>query len=209
MYAYAHQPHRLVDENVIDSQYRKSGWERANGWRRLNEFAHIAQMAIKCAIWSRTAETVEVAEQDERCVTGNGCAPLGTGKQLCLNEAFNPREMDEAENLHRDTCTFHQLDGASVYRDTSERILKKMHFHTVTRAFSKGFSKSVRDFAFAEQKIFKCNCALRRTDAIQHCGKNLIAVLQRCNFVSFLPEAVPADGPWCGRKCRRRHCSQL
>ena len=102
MYACAHRLHRLVEENVIDSQYRKSGWKRANGWRRLNEFAH---MAIKCAIWSRTAETVEVAEQDERCVTGNGCAPLGTGKQLYLNEAFNPREMDEAENLHRDTGT--------------------------------------------------------------------------------------------------------
>ena len=73
---------------MIDSQYRKSGWKRATGWRRLNEFAHIAQMAIKCAIWSRTAETVEVAEQHERCVTGNGCAPLGSGKQLCLYEAF-------------------------------------------------------------------------------------------------------------------------
>src|SRR5215472_11268591 len=94
MYAYAHQPHRLVDENVIDSQYRKSGWERANGWRRLNEFAHIAQMTVKCAIWSRTAETVEVAEQDERCVTGNVGTPLGTGKQLCLNEAFAPAETE-------------------------------------------------------------------------------------------------------------------
>jgi hypothetical protein len=48
MYAYAHRSHRLVYENVIDSQYRKSGWKRANGWRRLNEFAQIAQMAIKC-----------------------------------------------------------------------------------------------------------------------------------------------------------------
>ena len=48
MYAYAHRPHRLVYENVIGSQYRKSRWERANGWRRLHEFAHIAQMAIKC-----------------------------------------------------------------------------------------------------------------------------------------------------------------
>ena len=48
MYAYAHRPHRLVDEDVIGSQYRKSRWERANGWRRLNEFAHIGQMAIKC-----------------------------------------------------------------------------------------------------------------------------------------------------------------
>ena len=92
MYAYAHRPHRLVDENVIDSQHRKSRWERANGWHRLNEFAHIAQMAFNCAIWSRTPQTVEVAEQDERCVTGNGCAPLGTGKQLCLNEAFAPAE---------------------------------------------------------------------------------------------------------------------
>ena len=49
MYAYAHRPHRLVDENVIGSQYRKSRWERANGWRRLNESAYIAQMMIKCA----------------------------------------------------------------------------------------------------------------------------------------------------------------
>ena len=94
MYVNVYGPHRLVDENVIDSQYRKSGWKRANGWRRLNEFAHIAQMAIKCAIWSRTAETVEVAEQDERCVTGNGCAPLGTGKQLCLDKAFAPAETE-------------------------------------------------------------------------------------------------------------------
>jgi len=79
----------------------------------------------------------------------------------------------------------HQLAGASVYRVTSERIRKKMHFYTVARAFRKGFSKSVGDFAFPEQKIFKCNCALRRPNAVQQCGENLIAVLQRCNFVPF------------------------
>src|SRR5215831_5195785 len=106
-------------------------------------------------------------------------------QNLSMRPEVNARDMDEAENLHSDTHTFHQLDGASVYRLTSERILKKMHFHTVTRAVSNGFSESVRDFAFAEQKIFNCNCALRRTDAIQHCGENLIAVLQRCNFISF------------------------
>ena len=84
--------------------------------------------------------------------------------------------MDEAENLHCDTGAFHQLDGASVYCVASERILKKMHFHTVTRAFRKRLSESVRDFAFPEQKIFKRNCALRRTNAVQHCRENLIAV---------------------------------
>src|SRR5262245_64458349 len=98
-------------------------------------------------------------------------------QNFSMRPEINAREMDEAENLHRDTRTFHQLDGPSMDRVTSERILKKMHFHTITRAFSKGFSESVRDLAFAEQKIFKCDCALRRTDAIQHCGENLIAVL--------------------------------
>ena len=68
---------------------------------------------------------------------------------------------------------------------TSERILKKMHFHTVTRAFRKRLSESVRDFAFPEQEIFKCDCALCRTDAVQHCREDLIAVFQRCNFVPF------------------------
>ena len=79
---------------MIDSQHRKSRREGANGSRRLNEFAHIAQMAVKCAIWSRTAQTVEVAEQNKRCVTGDCCAPLGAGKQLCLNEAFAPAETE-------------------------------------------------------------------------------------------------------------------
>src|SRR5262245_5892024 len=87
-------------------------------------------------------------------------------QNLSMCPEVNAREMDEPKNLHRDTHTFHQLDGASVYGVTSKRILKKMHFHTVTRAFSKGFSESVRNFAFAEQEIFKCDCALRRTDAI-------------------------------------------
>ena len=98
----------------------------------------------------------------------------------------NAREMDEAENFDRDTGAFHQLDGASVYGVASERILKKMHFHTVTRAFRERLSESVRDFAFPEQKVFKRDCALRRTNTVQHCGENLIAVFQRCNFVSFL-----------------------
>ena len=62
MYGYAQWLDRPVDENMIDSQHRKSRRESANGSRRLNEFAHIAQMAVKCAIWSRTAQTVEVAE---------------------------------------------------------------------------------------------------------------------------------------------------
>src|SRR6476660_3114993 len=79
---------------MIDSQNRKSRREGANGFCRLNEFAHIAQMAVKCAIWSRTAQTVEVAEQNKRCVTGDCGAPLGAGKQLCLNEAFAPAETE-------------------------------------------------------------------------------------------------------------------
>src|SRR4030095_15114367 len=106
-------------------------------------------------------------------------------QNLSMRPEVNAREMDEPKNLHSDACAFHQLDGTSVYGVTSKRILKKMHFHTVTRAVSKGFSESVRDFAFAEQKILKCNCALRRTDAIQHYVEDLVAVLQRCNFVPF------------------------
>src|SRR5215475_1694527 len=78
----------------------------------------------------------------------------------------NAREMDEAENLHGDTRASHQLYGSSMYRVASERILKKMHFHAVTRAFRKCLGKSVRDFAFAKKKIFKSNCALRRTDGV-------------------------------------------
>src|SRR5215471_15286601 len=120
-------------------------------------------------------------------------------QNLSMRPEVNAREMDEAENLHCDTRMFHQLDGGSVYRVTSERILKKMHFHTVTRAFRKGFSKSVRDFALAEQKIFKCNCALRRPNAVQHCGENLIAVLQRCNLVPFT-RGGPSRSPMVRKK---------
>ena len=38
------------------------------------------------------------------------------------------------ENLHCHTGAFHQLDGAAVYSVTTERILKKMHFHAVMLA---------------------------------------------------------------------------
>src|SRR5512132_3234700 len=82
-------------------------------------------------------------------------------ENFSMRPKVNAREMDEAENLHCDTGAFHELDGASVYSVTSERILKKMHFHTVTRAFRQRLSESVRDFAFPEEEIFKCNCALR------------------------------------------------
>jgi hypothetical protein len=37
--------------------------------------------------------------------------------------------------------------------------------------------ESVRHFAFPEQKIFKRDCALRRTNTVQHCREDLIAVL--------------------------------
>ena len=93
-----------------------------------------------------------------------------------MRPEINAREMDEAENFHCDTGAFHQLDGASVYRVTSERILKKMHFHAVARAFRQRLSEGVRDFAFPEEEIFKRDCALRRTDAVQHCREDLIAV---------------------------------
>ena len=62
MYGYAHWLDRPVHENVVDSQHRKSRRECANGFGRSNEFAHIAQMPVKGAIWSGTAQTVEVAE---------------------------------------------------------------------------------------------------------------------------------------------------
>src|SRR4026208_1976169 len=79
---------------MIDGQHWKSRGEGANGSRRWNEFAHIVQMAVKCAIWSRTAQTVEVAEQNKWDVTGDCCAPFGAGKELCLNEAFAPAETE-------------------------------------------------------------------------------------------------------------------
>jgi hypothetical protein len=98
MYGYVQWLDRPVNENVIDSQHRKSRRECANGLGRSNEFAHIAQMPVKCSIGSRTAETVEVAEQNKRRVTGDCCAPLGAGKQLCLNEAFAPAETEMCVN---------------------------------------------------------------------------------------------------------------
>ena len=94
MYVYPQWLDRLVDENMIDSEHRKSRREGANWFGCPNEFAHIAQMAVKCAIWPRTGQTVEVAEQNKRRVTGDCCAPLGAGKQLCLNEAFAPAETE-------------------------------------------------------------------------------------------------------------------
>ena len=60
-------------------------------------------------------------------------------QNFSMRPEINAREMDEPKNLHSDACAFHQLGGASMYRVTSERILKKMHFHTITRAFRKRF----------------------------------------------------------------------
>ena len=54
----------------------------------------IAQVAVKCAIRPRTAQTVEVAEQNKWGIAGDRSAPLGAGKQLCLNEAFAPAETE-------------------------------------------------------------------------------------------------------------------
>ena len=106
-------------------------------------------------------------------------------QNLSMRPEVNAREMNEAENLHCDTGAFHQLNGTSVYRITSKRILKKMHFHAVARAFRKCLGKSVRDLAFAKKEIFKCDCAPRRPDAVQHRREDLIAVFQWCNFVTF------------------------
>ena len=92
MYHYAHWLDCMIHENVIDSQHRKSRREGANWSRCSNQFAYIAQMPVKCAIWSRTAQAVEVAEQNKRRVTGARCAPLSAGKQLCLNQAFAPAQ---------------------------------------------------------------------------------------------------------------------
>ena len=90
MYGYAQWLDCPVDENMIDSQHWKSRREGANGSPGSNEFAHIMQMAVKRAIWSRSAQTVEVAEQNKWSITSDCGAPLGAGKQLCLNEAFAP-----------------------------------------------------------------------------------------------------------------------
>ena len=94
MYGYAEWLDRPVDENMIDSQHRKSRREGANGSTRLDKFAHIMQMALQRAMWSRTAQTVEVAEQNKRGIAGDCRAPLGAGKQLCLNEAFAPAKTE-------------------------------------------------------------------------------------------------------------------
>jgi hypothetical protein len=113
--------------------------------------------------------------------------------------------MDEAKNLHCHTGAFHQLDGAAMYSVTSKRILKKMHFHTTTRTFRKRLSESVRDFAFAEQEIFKCDCALRRPDGLQHCRENAIAIFQRRNFVP-VDKGRPEQVPHGSDKCVVAHC---
>jgi len=92
--------------------------------------------------------------------------------------------MDKPENLHGDARAFHQFYGASVYRIASHRILEKMHFYAVPRTIGECFSKCVRYLSFPKKKIFECDCALRRTNRVQHCREDLIAILQRCNFVS-------------------------
>ncbi len=98
MHGYTQWLDRPVDENMIDSQHRKPRREGANWFRCSNEFAHIVQMAVKRAIWSRTAQTVEVAKQNKWGIAGDCCAPLGAGKQLCLNEAFAPAETEMRVN---------------------------------------------------------------------------------------------------------------
>src|SRR5215216_225549 len=107
MHRYAHGLDRFIDENMVDTQHRKARRESANGSRRWYKFAHISQMAAKCAIWSRTAQTVEVAQQDKRYVTGDCCAPLGADKQLCLNDAFAPAEAEmRVDDLNSPEITF-------------------------------------------------------------------------------------------------------
>src|SRR4029078_9158027 len=83
---------------MIDSQHRKPSREGANWFRYLNECAHIVQMAVKRAIWSRSAQTVEVAEQNKWGIAGDCCAPLGAGKQLCWSEGFAPAETEMRVN---------------------------------------------------------------------------------------------------------------
>src|SRR5437764_85126 len=107
-------------------------------------------------------------------IIGNSHAPDESASSVdnqnfSMRPEVNAREMNEAENLRGDTRAFHQLAGTPVYRITSERILKKMHFHPIARAFRKRLSESVRDFAFPEKEIFKCDCALRGTNGVQHC----------------------------------------
>jgi len=80
MYCYASWLDRAIDENVIDTQHRKSRREGANRIGCPDQFAYIAQMPFKCEIWSRTAQTIEVAEQNKRRVTADCCAPLGIGE---------------------------------------------------------------------------------------------------------------------------------
>jgi len=115
------------------------------------------------------------------------------------------REMDEAKNFHCHTGAFHQLDSAAVYSVTSEGVLKKMHFHTATRAFRKRLRESVRDFAFAPEEIFECNCALRRTDRLQHSRENVFAVFQRRYFVPF-QERRSEQVPHRSDECVIAHC---
>jgi len=62
MYGYSQWLHRLVYENMIDSEHRKSRRECTSGAFRSNDFARIAQTQVKCAIGSRTADTIEVAK---------------------------------------------------------------------------------------------------------------------------------------------------
>jgi len=62
MYGYTQWPDRPVHENMIDGEHRKPRRESANGSCRLDEFAHIVQMTVQCAVWSRTAQAIEIAE---------------------------------------------------------------------------------------------------------------------------------------------------
>jgi hypothetical protein len=80
MYGYAQWFYCPVDENMIDSQHWKSCREGGNWSGLRDEFAHIVQIAIKCPIWSRTTQTVEVAEQNNRGVIGDCYAPFAAGK---------------------------------------------------------------------------------------------------------------------------------
>src|SRR4029453_10535250 len=97
-------------------------------------------------------------------------------QNLSMGPVVNAREMDKAENFNGDAGAFHQFEGASVHRVATERILKKVHLHAGKSAFCQRLGEGVRDFAFLEEEILKRNRTLRRTDAAQHCRKNLIAI---------------------------------
>ena len=104
-------------------------------------------------------------------------------QDLAMRPEINGRKMNEAKNLHVHTRAPEQADRAAPHAITPERILEEMHRHAGPRPFRQRLGKFVRDFAFAEEKIFERDRPFRGANRVEHSGEDFVPILQNGDSV--------------------------